>query len=151
MLFGITVSQIMFRNITCGIYTKYHYKSCYYLYKFNPPSEVDKLTNRGEGGGGGRKVCKNKMADLPLAKISEKKFRQQEIDLHQFTDEELRSRYRFGRESMKYLVQILKNNLKRQTKWKHNLLSTWLLLHVINSVRKKTWTADCGVNKRTML
>ena len=70
----------------------------------------------GGGGGGGRTVCKNKMADLPLAKISEKKFRQQEIDLHQFTDEELRSRYRFGRGSMKYLVQILKNNLKRQTK-----------------------------------
>ena len=29
------------------------------------------------------------MADLPLPQIREKKFRQQEIDLDQFTDEEL--------------------------------------------------------------
>ena len=40
------------------------------------------------------------MADLPLPQIREKKFRQQEIDLDQFTDEELCSRYRFGRESI---------------------------------------------------
>ena len=39
------------------------------------------------------------MADLPLPKIREKKFRQQEIDLDQFTDEELCSKNRFGRET----------------------------------------------------
>ena len=32
------------------------------------------------------------MADLPLPQIREKKFRQQEIDLNQFTDEELFSK-----------------------------------------------------------
>ena len=58
------------------------------------------------------------MADLPLPQIREKKFRQQEIDLDQFTDEELCSRYRFGRESTQYLVQILKNDLERQTRRK---------------------------------
>ena len=36
------------------------------------------------------------MADLPLPQICEKKFRQQEIDLNQFTDEELCNGYRFG-------------------------------------------------------
>ena len=51
------------------------------------------------------------MADLLLAEISEKKFPQQEIDLDQFTDEELRSRYRFGRESIENLVEIFKNDL----------------------------------------
>ena len=51
------------------------------------------------------------MADLLLAEISEKKFPQQEIDLDQFTDEELRSRYRFGREPIKNLVEIFKNDL----------------------------------------
>ena len=71
------------------------------------------------------------MADL---QIPEKKFRQQEIDIDQFTDEELCSRYRFGRESIQYLVEILKNDLERQTRRKHKQLTTWLLLHVINLV-----------------
>ena len=84
------------------------------------------------------------MADLPLPKIREKKFRQQEIDLDQFTDEELCSRYRFGRESIQYLVEILKNDFERQTRRKHKQLPRWLLLHVINLVIIKhgLWTAD---------
>ena len=56
------------------------------------------------------------MADLPLPQIREKKFRQQEIDLDQFTDEELFSKNRFGRESIQYLVEILKNALERKTR-----------------------------------
>ena len=28
-----TFNEQQFRNITLGIYAKYHYKSCYYLYK----------------------------------------------------------------------------------------------------------------------
>ena len=58
--------------------------------------------------GMGENVCK-KMADLPLPQIPEKKFREQEIDLDQFTDEDFCSRYRFDRESIQYLVEILKN------------------------------------------
>ena len=58
------------------------------------------------------------MADLPLPligpQIREKTFRQQEIELDPFTDEELH-RYRFGRESIKYLVEILKNDLQPET------------------------------------
>ena len=74
------------------------------------------------------------MADLPLPQIREKKFRQQEIDLHQCTDEELFSKNGFGRESIQYLVAILKNDLERKTRRKHNQLPGWLLLHVINLV-----------------
>ena len=59
------------------------------------------------------------MADLQLPQIREKKFGQQEIDLDQFTDEEFCSRYRFGRESIQYLVEILKNDLEKQTRRKH--------------------------------
>ena len=55
------------------------------------------------------------MADSPLTQIRGKKFRQREIDLDHFTDEELCSRYRFGRESIKYMVEILKNDFERQT------------------------------------
>ena len=92
------------------------------------------------------------MADLPLPQIGEKKFRQQEIDLNQFTDEELCSGYRFGRESIQYLLEILKNDLERQTRRKHKQLTTWLLLHVINLVIIKHGlrTVDCGLNVRTM-
>ena len=53
------------------------------------------------------------MADLPLSQIREKKFRQQELNLDQFTDEELCSKNRFGQESIQYLVEILKNDLER--------------------------------------
>ena len=92
------------------------------------------------------------MADLPLPQIREKKFRQQEIDFNQFTDEELCSGYRFGRESIQYLLEILKNDLERQTRRKHKQLTTWLLLHVINLVIIKHGlrTVDCGLNVRTM-
>ena len=89
------------------------------------------------------------MADLPLPQIREKKFRQQEIDLDQFTDEELCSKNRFGRESIQYLVEILKNDLERQTRRKHKQLPTWLLLHVRNLDIKNMdcglWTVDCGL------
>ena len=83
------------------------------------------------------------MADLPLTQIREKKFRQHYgSGLDQFTDEELHSRYR---ESMKYLVEVLKNDLKRQTRRKHKLLPTWLLLYVINlvSIKHGLRTVDC--------
>ena len=92
------------------------------------------------------------MADLPLPQIREKKFRQQEIDLDQFTDEKLRSRYRFGQESKNCLVEILKNDLERQTRRKHKQLPTWLLLHVINLIIIKDGmrTVDCGLNVWTM-
>ena len=86
------------------------------------------------------------MTDLPLPQIREKKFRQQEINLYQFTDEELCCKNRFGRESIQYLVEILKNDLERQTRRKHKQLTTWLLLHVINLV-----TINCELNIRTML
>ena len=54
-----------------------------------------------------------------MPQIREKKFRQQEIDLDQFTDEELFSKNGFGRESVQYLVEILKNDLERKTRRKH--------------------------------
>ena len=86
------------------------------------------------------------MVDLPLTQIREKKFRQHYgSGLDQFTDEELLSRYRFGRESMKYLEEVLKNDLKRQTRRKHKLLPTWLLLYVINlvTIKHRLRTVDC--------
>ena len=50
----------------------------------------------------------NKIEDLLFLlidpQIRGRKFQQREIDLDQLTDEQLRSRYRFGRESITYLV-----------------------------------------------
>ena len=68
------------------------------------------------------------MADLlfPLIdpQIRERKFQQREIDLDELTDEELRSSYRFGRESIKFLVEILKDDLQKQTQRNHVLSPT---------------------------
>ena len=90
------------------------------------------------------------MADLPLPQIREKKFRQQEIDLDQFTDEELFSKNRFGRESIQYLVEILKNDLERKTRRKHKQLPVVTTSH--NKFgHYKTWTVDSGLNIGTML
>ena len=82
------------------------------------------------------------MADLPLPQIREKKFRQQEIDLDQFNDKELFSKNRFGRESIQYLVEILKNALERK---RVDTTSCNKFGHY------KTWTVDCGLNIGTML
>ena len=50
----------------------------------------------------------NKIEDLLFLlidpQIRGRKFQQREIDLDQLTDEQLRSSYRFGRESITYLV-----------------------------------------------
>ena len=72
------------------------------------------------------------MADLlfPLIDllICKRKFQQQEIDLDELTDEELRSSYRFGQESIKFLVEILKDDLQRQTRRNHALSPTLQVL-----------------------
>ena len=72
------------------------------------------------------------MADLlfPLIDllICKRKFQQQEIDLDELTDEELHSSYRFGRESIKFLVEILKDDLHRQTRRNHALSPTLQVL-----------------------
>ena len=51
-------------------------------------------------------------------------FRQHEIFLDDFSDEELGSRYRFGRDSIEFLTGILENHLQRQTKRNHALSPT---------------------------
>ena len=61
-------------------------------------------------------------------KIREKVFRQHEIFLDDFSDEELRSRYRFGRDSIEFLTEILENHLQRQTKRNHALSPTLQIL-----------------------
>ena len=55
-------------------------------------------------------VKTNKIADLLFLlidpQIRGRKFQQREIDLDQLTDEQLRSRYRFGRESITYFFIV---------------------------------------------
>ena len=71
------------------------------------------------------------MADLlyPLIgpQMRERTFRQQEISLDEFSDEEL-CRYRFGRNSLEYLSEILENDLQPQTKRNHALTPTLQIL-----------------------
>ena len=65
---------------------------------------------------GGKSLSKQTTGGLTISQIRERKFQQREIGLDQPTDGELRSRYRFDLESIKYLVKILKDDLQRQTR-----------------------------------
>ena len=55
----------------------------------------------------------------------ESKFRlREDFSLHDYTDDELRSRYRFGRESIEVLVDLLRDDLERATARNHALSTT---------------------------
>ena len=67
---------------------------------------------------GGKKKQNGKLIILIITvpfnlvhKYAKKTFHQQEIDLEQFTDEELHSRFRLSLELIKYMVEILKEDL----------------------------------------
>ena len=47
-----------------------------------------------------------------------------DFSLRDFTDEELRSRYRFGRESIEFLSELLCDDLERDTSRNHTLSTT---------------------------
>ncbi|XP_068719450.1 putative nuclease HARBI1 [Montipora capricornis] len=72
------------------------------------------------------------MADLlfPIIRpqVRVRKFRQHEIYLDEFSYEELRSRYRFGGESIEFLTEILEKDLQRETKRNHALSPTLQIL-----------------------
>ena len=62
--------------------------------------------------------------DLMPVEHKVKRFQIHDIALENFTDEELRSRFRFGSDSIKVLVEHLHNDLKRQTSRGHALSTT---------------------------
>ena len=72
------------------------------------------------------------MADLlfPIIppQIHRRKFRHNEICLEDYSDEELRRRYRFGRDSLKFLTEIFQNDLQRDTKRNQALSPTLQVL-----------------------
>ena len=94
------------------------------------------------GGGGWGSVFQNKQNGgssllFPFIdpQIHVRKFQQREIDFDQLTDEEFRSRYRFDRESINYLVKILKDHLQRQKRRNHALSPTLQVLVALFSSR----------------
>ena len=53
---------------------------------------------------------------MPAPRRKERTFRlPDDFSLSNFTNEELRSRYRFDRESIKFLSELLRDDLERQT------------------------------------
>ena len=48
--------------------------------------------------------------------VHQRKFQHNEIRLEHYSDEELSSRYRFGRDSVEFLTGIPQNDLLRDTK-----------------------------------
>ena len=62
---------------------------------------------------------------MPAARRKERTFRlPDDFSLDDFTDEELRSRYRFGRESIEFLSELLRDDLERDTSRNHALSTT---------------------------
>ena len=63
--------------------------------------------------------------DLGLIPVPKRKERQfslhDDFSLMDFTDNELRSRYRFGHESIEFLVELLRDDLERPTSRNHAL------------------------------
>lgn len=53
-----------------------------------------------------------------------KRYQLHDITLANYTEEELKSRYRFGSDSIKILVELLDDNLKRETSRSHALSTT---------------------------
>ena len=72
------------------------------------------------------------MADLLFSiippQIHKRKFRHNEICLEDYSGEELRCRYRFGRDSLEFLTEILQNDLQRDTKRNQALSPTLQIL-----------------------
>ncbi len=79
-------------------------------------------------------VCQNKqnggLTFFPVIrpKIREKRFRQHNIFLDNFSDDELRSRFRFCRDSIEFFMEILEEDLQRPTKRNHALSPTLQIL-----------------------
>ena len=62
---------------------------------------------------------------LPVPKRKERQFRlRDDFSLTDFTDNELRMRYRFSRESIDFLVELLRDDLERPTSRNHALSAT---------------------------
>ena len=62
---------------------------------------------------------------MPAPRRKERTFRQpDDISLSNFTDEELRSRYCFGRESIEFLSELLRDDLERDISRNHALSTT---------------------------
>ena len=62
---------------------------------------------------------------IPVPKRKERQFRlRDDFSLTDFTDSELRSRYRFGRECIEFLVALLRDDLQRPMSRNHTLSTT---------------------------
>ena len=62
---------------------------------------------------------------MPAPRRKERTFRlPDDFSLSNFTDEELRSRYRFGRESIEFLSELLRDDIERDTSRNHALSTT---------------------------
>ena len=69
--------------------------------------------------------------DLLAVPCQEKKYRMHDIDLRNFSEDELKSRFRFGRDSIIFLVELLREDLERQTSRNHALSPTVQVLLVL--------------------
>ena len=66
---------------------------------------------------------------MPVPIRKERKLRMRDhFSLADYTDDELRSRFRFGRESTEFLVELLRDDFERATSRNHGLSTTVQIL-----------------------
>ena len=87
---------------------------------------------------------------MPAPRRKERTFRlPDDFSLSNFTDKELRSRYRFGQESIEFLSELLRDDLERDTSRNHALSTTvQVLVHSIAPFRlRKLYRRYSGLVK----
>ena len=95
------------------------------------------------------------MADLLFVNIRRRprQFREL-IDIQNFTDEELRARYRFGRQAVGYITNLIADDLRRSTRRNHALPPLQQVLIALRFFASGSFLQvigdTAGVNKSTV-
>ena len=101
------------------------------------------------------KARQKKMADLLFVNIRRRprQFREL-IDIENFTDEELRARYRFGRQAVGYITNLIADDLRRSTRRNHALPPLQQVLIALRFFASGSFLQvigdTAGVNKSTV-
>ena len=89
---------------------------------------------------------------IPAPRRKERIFRlPDDFSLSNFTDKELRSRYRFGQESIEFLSELLRDDLERDTSRNHALSTTMQVLVALRLFASGSFTGDTlGLSKSSL-
>ena len=109
---------------------------------------MDYFTNPRKSSPNKKKMADLLFGDLGLVPVLKRKERQfwlrDDFSLTDFTDNELRSRYRFGRESIEFLVELLRDDIERPTSRNHDLSTTVQVLVALRFIASGSFLQVIG-------